>query len=373
MVAEGETAAHERSIMTIVYVLVAVLLLGILVTVHEFGHFMAARLTHIDVMEFSIGFGPKLCGWKSRKYDTVFSIRAIPMGGYCAFYGEDDAQGKHVDDPRAYAKQSVWKRMFSVLMGPGMNFILAFVVTLMYYWIGGLPMVTGIDPYIAQVSGAGPAYEAGLQDGDVITAINGVDMLDGTSQTLLDAISGYQAGDPPLHMTVRRGDSTFETDVTPFYDEAEGKYRVGVSIGGVYRTELRRITFAQAAGESWNLCVYAGGAILNALKNMVTTGEGLDQTAGPVGVVNLVSQEVSVGGFNAFLELLVMISINLGVMNLLPIPGLDGSRFLFMLLEAIRRKPVPPQKEAMVHLCGMVFLFGVMIFFTFKDVMNLFT
>lgn len=358
--------------MTIIYVLVAILLLGILVTVHEFGHFMAARLTHIDVMEFSVGFGPKICGWKSKKHDTVFSIRAIPMGGYCAFYGEDDAKGEHKDDPRAYSRQSVWKRMFSVLMGPGMNFILAFVVTVVYYWIGGLPTVTGIDPYIAEVSGAGPAYEAGLMDGDIITAINGVDMLDGTTDTLLNAISGYQAGDPPLHMTISRGDSTFETDVTPFYDEAEGKYRVGVSIGGVYRMEQVRIGFAQAAQESWDLCVYASGAILGALKDLVTTGEGFDQTSGPVGVVNLVSQEVSAGGFHAFIELLVMISINLGVMNLLPIPGLDGSRFLFMLVEAIRRKPVPPQKEAMVHLCGMVFLFGIMILFTFKDVMNLF-
>ena len=97
---------------TVLYVLIAILLLGILVTVHEWGHFIAARITGIDVMEFSVGFGPKLCGWKSKKHDTQFSIRLIPMGGYCAFYGEDDAEGKTAADPRSYSRQSVWKRMF---------------------------------------------------------------------------------------------------------------------------------------------------------------------------------------------------------------------------------------------------------------------
>ena len=120
------------------------------------------------------------------------------------------------------------------------------------------------------------------------------------------------------------------------------------------------------------MCVYASGVIVKALGALVTTGEGLDQTSGPVGVVSVVSKEVQSGGLDAFVNLLVVISINLGIMNALPIPGLDGSRFLFMLVEAIRRKPVAPEKEAMVHLAGMVFLFGVMIYFTFRDVLNLF-
>lgn len=358
--------------MTILYILLAILLLGILIMVHEFGHFMAARLTHIDVQEFSIGFGPKLIGWKSKKHDTAFSVRLIPMGGYCAFYGEDDAEGKHVDDPRAYNRQSVWKRMLSVLMGPTMNFVLAFVVAALFFWIAGVGTVTGLDPYVAEVTAAGPAYDAGLEDGDVIEEVNGVNVLDGTTDTLLAAISGYKAGDAPLHMTVRRGDTTFETDMTPFYDEEAGKYRVGISVGATYRTAQKQVTLLGAMGESWNTCVYASGVIITALKNLVTTGEGLDQTAGPVGVVSMVSKEVQAGGFEAFLNLLVVISINLGIMNLLPIPGLDGSRFLFMVVEAIRRKPIPPQKEAVVHLCGYVLLFGLMIFFTFKDIVRLF-
>ena len=115
----------------------------------------------------------------------------------------------------------------------------------------------------------------------------------------------------------------------------------------------------------------ASGAILGALKDLVTTGKGFDQTSGPVGIVSVVSSEVKEGGLSAYVQLLVLISINLGLMNLLPIPGLDGSRLVFGLVEVIRGKPVPPEKEAMVHLVGMVFLFGLMIFFTYKDIMRL--
>ena len=354
------------------YILLALLLLAILVTIHEFGHFLAARLMKIEVREFAVGFGPKLLGRKSRKYGTDFSVRAVPLGGFCAFYGEDDTKGTSRDDPRAFAKQSVWKRLFVILMGPMMNFLLAFVVAAVFYWANGVTVATGVDPYIAGVMAAGPAYSAGMEEGDVVTEVNGANMLDGTMETLLDTIGGWKEGDPPLRMTIRRGEETLRTEMTPVWDEQEKKMRIGVTIGGVYRTEQRRVSFGEGIAEAWKLCVNASGAILGALKDLVTTGKGLDQTSGPVGIVSLVSSEVKEGGFSAFIQLLVLISINLGLMNLLPIPGLDGSRLVFGLVEVIRRKPVPPEKEAMVHLVGMVFLFAVMIFFTFKDIMRLF-
>ncbi|MBQ8313998.1 MAG: site-2 protease family protein [Clostridia bacterium] len=354
------------------YVLIALLLLGILITVHEAGHFMAARLTGIDVSEFAIGMGPKLLSWKSKKYDTQFSLRLIPVGGYCAFYGEDDAPGKHTADTRAYNNQPVWKRIITVACGPLMNFVLAFIVALLFYWIGGISTPTGIEPFIHQVNAAGPAYEAGLQDGDVIESINGVSMLDGTMETLTGTIGAYREGDAPLQMVIRRGDTTFEAELTPYWSEEEGRALIGVTLSGYYQYETQPCSFLQAAAESWSTCLYAGGMIITALKDLVTTGEGLDQTAGPVGVVSMVSQQVAVGGFETFLNYLVVISINLGIMNLLPIPGLDGSRLIFMTIEAIRRKPIAPQKEATVHLIGMLFLFAVMIFFTFKDILRLF-
>ena len=354
------------------YIILALLLLAILITVHEFGHFLAARQMGIEVREFAIGMGPKIVGWKSKKYETDFSIRAIPLGGYCAFYGEDDTKGESKDDPRAFPKQNVWKRLFVILMGPLMNFVLAFVLATVFFWVNGVDTVTGIDPYIVKVTAAGPAYSAGLQDNDVVTEINGVNMLDGTMETLLDTIGNWQQGDDPLRMTVRRGEETFETEMTPVWDETEQKMLIGVVIGGKYRTETQPVSFIGGFDCSWDWCARASGAILTALKKLVTTGEGLDQTTGPVGIVSIVSTEVQEGGLSAFVQLLVLISINLGLMNLLPIPGLDGSRLVFGLVEVIRRKPVPPEKEAMVHMAGMVFLFGVMIFFTFKDVMRLF-
>ncbi len=354
------------------YIILALLLLAILITVHEFGHFLAARAMKIEVREFAIGMGPKIVGWKSKKYETDFSIRAIPLGGFCAFYGEDDAKGISKDDPRAFPKQNVWKRLFVILMGPVMNFVLAFVVGTVFFWVNGVETITGIDPYIVDVMAAGPAYSAGIQAKDVVTEINGVNMLDGTETTLLDTIGNWKEGDAPLKMTILRGEETVETELTPVWDEKEQKMRIGVTIGGKYRTETEPETFLGGIKDSWDWCSYASGVMLRALKDLVTTGEGLDQTSGPVGIVSMVSTEVQEEGLRAFIRLLMVISINLGLMNLLPIPGLDGSRLVFGLVEVVRRKPVPPEKEAMVHLAGMVVLFGFMIFITFKDIMKLF-
>lgn len=354
--------------MSILYVLIAILLVGVLIIVHEAGHFWAARLTGIEVQEFAVGFGPKLVSWQSRKHGTRFSIRAIPMGGFCAFYGEDDAKGEHQDDARAYNRQPVWKRMLTVLMGPGMNFILAFVVMVLFFMLAGGAVPDDV-PSMVQVAAGSPAAQAGIEPGDVIVEVNGQSVLDGTTDTLLAAIGSYRAGDAPLHLVIDRGGETVETDVTPLWNEQEGRYLMGVSIGYAYT--LQRLSFPVAVRASWDNCVYASTMILRLLKQLVTTGEGLENTSGIVGAVSAVSQQVRTGGFEAFVNALVMLSINLGVMNLLPIPGLDGSRFLFQLLEAIRRKPVKPEREALVHLIGMVFLFGVMIFFTWRDVLNL--
>ena len=365
------------------YIIIAILLLAILIVVHEFGHFIAARLMKIDVREFAVGFGPKLIGWKSKKYETTFAIRLIPMGGYCAFYGEDDATGEWKDDPRIFGKHNVWKRMFVILMGPLMNFVLAFVVATVLIWCTGVTVPTEpeeYDPFIQEVLASGPAYEAGMKDGDQVLEINGVEMLDGTMDTLLNTISSWKEGDGPLKMKILRGGETLELEVTPRWNEEAGKMQIGVYINGYRRTETLNPGFFGGIGEAFKMCTNAGGAILRALKNLVTKGEGLEDTAGPVGIVSVISSEVSgsvqqggVGaGVSVFAQLLILISINLGLMNLLPIPGLDGSRLVFGLIEVIRGKPVPQQKEAMVHLIGMGLLLALMVFFTFRDVMRLF-
>ncbi len=353
------------------YIIIALLLLGILVTVHEAGHFLAARLTGIPVSEFAIGMGPKLLGWHSKKHDTKFSLRLIPVGGYCAFVGEDDVDGSHVDQASAFNNQPVWKRLLTVFSGPLMSFVLAFAVLVFYLWIGGINTRTDYIDHFIKVSATGPAYSAGLQDGDVIAAVNGINTLDGTTDTLVNAIGSYQAGDEPLHLTILRGEETFETDLTPFWDEEEGRYRIGITIQGYYRVEKLPCTLGEAISFSWETCVDASGAIVDSLKSMITTGEGLDQVSGPVGIVSMVSTQVETGGLAAFVNFLVVISINLGIMNLLPIPGLDGSRLVFLLIEAIRRKPVPPKKEAMVHLIGMGALMLLMVVLVISDVSRL--
>ena len=365
------------------YIILAILLLAILIVVHEFGHFIAARAMKIDVREFSVGFGPKLAGWKSKKHETTFAVRAIPMGGYCAFYGEDDATGESGDDPRNFGNHSVWKRMLVILMGPVMNFVLAFVTAVVLIWCTGVTVPTEkeeYDPFIQEVLASGPAHDAGLRAGDQVLEINGVNMMDGTMETLLNTISGWKEEDGPLQMTIRRNGETLQVSVTPVWNEEAQKMQIGVYIGGYRRTVTLQAGFIDGFRESWKLCVNAGGAILRALKNLVTKGEGLEDTAGPVGIVSMISTQVegqvkqggAGAGADAFTQLLILISINLGLMNLLPIPGLDGSRLVFGIIEAVRGKPVPRQKEAVVHLIGMGLLLALMVFFTFRDVMRLF-
>ena len=145
-----------------------------------------------------------------------------------------------------------------------------------------------------------------------------------------------------------------------------------VTADGTSQVTQRARTFGEALRDSWDGCTYAATVIVDALKALVTTGEGFDQTSGPVGVISVVSQQVRQYGMEQYFWMLCVISINLGIMNLLPIPGLDGSRALFLILEAIRRKPIPQRKEAAVNAIGLVLLFGLMIFFTFRDIVNLF-
>lgn len=357
--------------MTFLLVLAAILLLGILIVVHELGHFWAARLTGISVHQFSVGFGPKLLKWKSKKYETEFMLRAIPLGGYCMFVGEDDAEGKHEDDPRAYHKQKVWKRMLSVLMGPGMNFVLAFVVAVLLFYIGGVQTVI---PYVSSVEPTGPAALAGFEAGDVLYSVNGQNIQDGTTEKVVNVISGYKAGDAPLAVTVLRGAdlAPVTLSVTPFLDENTGKPRIGVMIGGMLAPEKARISFGESVKLSYNTCVSAGKIILGGLRDLVFHGQGLEQSAGPVGIVSEIATQTREYGLDGYLYLLIILSINLGLVNLLPIPGLDGSRLLFMLVEAIFRKPINRKAEAVIHLTGFALLVTVMIFFTFKDIQRLF-
>ena len=362
----------------LLYVLAALLLLGILVTIHEGGHFFAARLTGIPVKEFAIGFGPKLLSWKSKKHETTFFLRAIPAGGYCMFYGEDDLDGREAkNDPRSFGNYPVWRRIVTVLMGPGMNFVLALLVAFVLCWAVGED-TKGYYDYscISTVTSGGPADRAGLLPGDVFLSVNGEDALGvdetGTALKLSKLIDGYDPDQGALSITVCRGEEEKTVSIAPEFDAQYGRYMLGVTLNTGYHPVYTPVTAGRALHLAANYCVEAGGAILGSLKDLITTGKGFEESAGPVGIVQLIAEETKEYGLSTYVELLVLISVNLGLFNLLPIPGLDGSRLVFLAIEGICRKPIPRKWEAYVHTAGFVLLMGLMIVMTYKDLLRIF-
>ena len=336
------------------YVVLALLLLGVLIIANEAGHFWAARACGIGVQEFSMGMGPLIAKWKSRK-GTQFSVRLLPIGGFCQFYGEDEDE----PDPRAFNNQAVWKRAVTVASGPLMNFLVAFLVIVLFMSVIG---INTIVPKIAQVEEN--AQAAGLQVGDTIVSVNGAEMTN--YQQISQAIAASEGNDVTLG--VKRGKEELSLTLTPFYDEEAGRFRVGFSFGQerVRTSVLTSIPFSvQYNVESVKL-------ILSTLKDLVFKGQGVDDVTGPVGTVYVIQEVTQQGGLDVYLELIALISVNLGVMNLLPIPGLDGSRLLFLLIEAVRRKPVKREWEGAIHAAGFILLMGLMVLLTYKDIMRFF-
>lgn len=363
--------------MSLFFILAAILMLGVMVMVHELGHFLAARWTGIPVKEFAIGFGPKLLSWKSKKHETQYFLRLIPAGGYCMFYGEDDAGEKAKDDPRNLNLHAAWKRLLTIAMGPLMNFVLAFVVAV------GLYMGVGEDTQgyvgyaiVQSVSENSAAAEAGMAAGDKILSVNGESAqgmsADGGSLMVSQLISAYEAGDAPLLIEIQRGEEVLTVPMAPRYSEADGRYMIGVTLNYEYTPGYTPISIFRAVELGTDYCLRASTALLDGLKTMITTGEGFEKSSGPVGIIQMIAEETQANGWLVYIQLLVMISINLGLFNLIPIPGLDGSRMIFLLIEIIFRKPIPRKLEAYVHMAGYLLLIGLMLVMTYKDILNIF-
>ena len=342
-------------LINLLYILLTILLLGVVIFIHELGHFLVGRLCGIGVVEFSMGFGPKLVGW--RRKDTDYSIRAIPLGGYCKFVGEDDG------DPslNAMNRMPVWKRFVTVFAGPAMNFVLAYVAAVvmlaMFYYYS--------YPTIVEVADGTPAQESNLMPGDVVSSANGTTIpYDTTGTSVLRDI--IQSSDQ-LDLVVQRGDETLELMLEPriVTDEATGETQK--QIGIVFQSI--RLTVADAVIEAGHSLWDMSSMMLDFLRNLIFTGEGVDQVAGPVGIVAETSQALQVDR-SMVLQFLVVISLNLGIMNLLPLPALDGGRLVFLIVEAIRRKPVPPEKEGMVHAIGLLLFFGLAIVIMWHDLVT---
>ncbi|MGN1205149.1 MAG: RIP metalloprotease RseP [Lachnospiraceae bacterium] len=344
-----------------------VIIFGIVVLSHEFGHFLLAKLNGIKVVEFSVGMGPAIFSVKRK--ETRYALRLFPIGGACMFEGEDGREsedGKEAEsDEGSFNKASVWARISTVLAGPVFNFILAFVVAVILVSIAAPAPNT-----ISGVTPESPAAEAGLMEGDRIISING------EKTYLFKDISliTYLNGGNPMEIVYDRAGEEHTVTITPVYSEENGAYLMGIY--GTYG-EAKGLKVFQYAWYEMRYCV------VNTYKSlgMLLTGKFSRQdVAGPVGIaVNVVGKTyeytkdygLKTVFYNMF-NIVLLLSVNLGILNLLPIPALDGGRLVFLIVEVFRGKPVPPEKEGFVHFIGLVFFMILMVIVFFNDLSNIF-
>lgn len=355
--------------MNLLYIFAALLILSFIVTAHELGHYIAGRLCGIGIVEFAIGMGPKIVGWERK--GIKYSLRAIPIGGFCAFVGEDDENPA----PNAMNNMPVWKRIVTVASGPIMNFVLAYVMCALLL----ANYVNVLMPRIADVVADMPAIEAGIEAGDVVIAVNGTEIsYDEEGAELMRSFVVAADDSTVLTFTVQRGDEIIDIDLSPklvpmeYVDAETGEtyfedtYQIGIMF------DSRTYTFTEALAGSGSYMVSTTKLMLDSLKNLVFKGEGINEMSGPVGIISIVSQQVREGMY-MILYLIFFISLNLGIMNLLPLPALDGGRLVFLAVEGITRKRIPPEKEGYVHALGLMLLLGLMLFVTYKDIVRLIT
>ncbi len=349
---------------TVINVLIALLVFGLIIAFHEFGHFLLAKRNGIDVIEFAVGMGPTL--WSFQKKETKYSLKLIPMGGYCMMLGEEE----DVEDERSFSTKSVWARLSVVLAGPFFNFILAFVLSFFLIAYAGfdIPKVTGF-------SENSPAKEAGVKEGDVIKAYNGKTVY--KFQEIM-VYNQFNRSGRDITLTLDRDGEELNCTFTPM--KTVNGYLMGVYGGAREKTGVFG-TLRNAGRE----IRYQIKTTFLSLEYLISGKLGVENLSGPVGIVSMMSDTIdeakesaqgdtSTAIINVVLNMVnfsILLSANLGVMNLLPIPALDGGRTVFLLFELIFRKKLPTEKEAFVNTVGFMLLVGLMVIVMFQDVMKL--
>ena len=350
-----------------------IIIFSVVVVSHEFGHFIVAKANGIRVKEFMVGFGPSI--FKFKKGETVYKINILPLGGACVYDGMDEIEDSEEDkeevqgqikDRSKFLNASPWAKLATLLAGPLFNFILGFIVAFIM-----VNMIIIREPVVTDVIEGGAAEAAGLQAGDRILALNGGKIY------LYDEISVftsyYHGGE--VSVTYQRGDEIGEVTLTPYFDEEHGRYLIGIT-NDTFVEELHGF---DAFKFTWYEMRYNVLMVWKGLGALITGNINRENVAGPVGMVNMVGdiiEETSPYGWQTvlvnMLNLTLLLTVNLGVFNMLPVPALDGGRILFALVEIVRGKPVPPKKEAYVHLAGMVLLLIIVVAVFFNDIHNIF-
>lgn len=334
-------------------ILAAIIAFGVMIMVHELGHFLVAKRVGVTVHAFALGFGPRLLGF--RRGETQYAINAIPFGGYVRMAGEDLDDST---DGGSFRTKSVWQRMAVVAAGPAMNLLLAVLLLMGTALALGVPV--GVSNRVGQLMSGWPAEAAGLRPGDAIVAINGEPMDSG--QKVIDTI--HRNPETDLRLTVEREGRRFEIAVRSRLDPRQNIGLIG------FRPEAIRERMGPVRALAW-----ASGTLVETVRIIFITlvgliregGEMLDQLAGPVGAVRFLG-EAGAAGAEIFIYTASALSIMIGVFNLLPLPALDGGRLLFLVVEAVRRRPVDPRREGYIHLVGFALLILLLVTLTVRDI-----
>ena len=347
----------------------------IIIVVHEWGHFIAARACGVYVEEFAVGMGPKIVGGTSKK-GTLYVWRVFPIGGYCRMRGEEE----EVDEEGSFSRASVWRRMIIVAAGPFMNFVLAMILVLILTCSYGY-----IDTRIESVDEAYPAAEAGIEAGDRIYSING-------HRTRIYSKFSYEMSfnkGEEITLTVIKADGSKKTvSFEPQFDSELERYRLGFSVG-TNGGSLKNIVKEKGAGavlpalgsmihqSFWTLC-FDVELVVRSFVQLITGQAGLRDVSGPIGIVSVIGESYREGiresimaAISNVASLVILLSVNLGVLNLFPIPALDGSRLVFLILEKIRGKKINENVENWIYTIGFILLMGLMILIAVNDIHNL--
>ncbi len=333
---------------------VAILLFLLIIVVHEFGHFIIAKIMGVRVNEFAIGFGPTLVKWQGK--ETKYAIRLIPFGGFCAMEGEEEDS----DDPKAFCNKKPIRRFFIVVAGAVFNIILGLVIMMVYFAPEKVLPTTTVHSFIENST----TQASGLKEGDTILKVDGRSCL--TVVELNYAFTAVKDGEVDL-LVRRNGKKVLLEDVR--FDTAEADGIKFLQRDFYYTAEKN--DFGTYISQSVKHTVSYGRMVWFSLVDLIRGRYNINQVSGPVQVVGTMGEAAQMG-LDFLLPILCLITINLGVFNLLPLPALDGGRLVFILFEMIFRKPVPQKYESLVHGIGFVALMLIMVLIVFKDIIGLF-